>query len=369
VRRPVIAVLVGVLVVAAAVVVGARIDGGSSDGTGGDASPRVTTSTAAPTTTTTRSRRGSGQTVTFAFGGDVHFEGSLRSKLDRDPGGMFAPIAGELSAADVAVVNLETAITEGGTPSGKEFNFRAPARALDALKAAGVDVVTVANNHGMDYGATGLADTLAAKAAAPIGVVGVGANAAEAYTPWRADVKGQRVVVFGATDVLDDALQAAWTATDTQGGLASAKQPQQEQLLAAVRAARPIADTLVVFLHWGAEGDTCPSPRQEELAHALVDAGADIVVGSHSHRVEAAGRMGTALVDYGLGNFVFYNESGLSGVTGVLAVSATGRDIDAYQWKPARIRGGIPTLVGDPAAAQDRAGFDARRASCTDLAP
>jgi poly-gamma-glutamate synthesis protein (capsule biosynthesis protein) len=79
--------------------------------------------------------------------------------------------------------------------------------------------------------------------------------------------------------------------------------------------------------------------------------------------------MGSALVDYGLGKFVFYNESGLSGVTGVLAVTATGRDIDAYQWKPARIRGGIPTLVGDPVAGQDRAGFDSRRASCTTLTP
>ena len=101
---------------------------------------------------------------------------------------------------------------------------------------------------------------------------------------------------------------------------------------------------------------------------ALVDAGADIVVGSHAHRVETAGRLGGALVDYGLGNFVFYNESGPSGVTGVLAVTVTGRDIDAYAWKPARIRGGIPHLLTGPAADQDIAAFDARRA-CTDLAP
>jgi poly-gamma-glutamate synthesis protein (capsule biosynthesis protein) len=136
-----------------------------------------------------------------------------------------------------------------------------------------------------------------------------------------------------------------------------------------VRAERPNADTIVVYLHWGAEGDTCPTPRQQGLALALVDAGADIIVGSHAHRVQTAGRMGAALVAYGLGNFVFYNESGQSGVTGVLTVTATGRDIDTYLWKPARIRGGVPTLVGDPTAAQDRAAFDARRASCTSLTP
>ena len=65
------------------------------------------------------------------------------------------------------MVNLETAITEGGSPVGKEYNFRAPAQAFEALRVAGVDVVTIANNHGVDYGPDGLADTLAAKAATP----------------------------------------------------------------------------------------------------------------------------------------------------------------------------------------------------------
>ena len=304
--------------------------------------------------------------MTFAFGGDVHFEGILRSKLSSNAGGMFAPIAGELSGADIAMVNLESAITEGGTPDPKNYNFRAPARSLDALRAAGVDVVTVANNHGRDYGAAGLQDTLAAKAAGTLPMVGVGANATEAYAPWRAVVKDQRIAIFGVTDVIDDALIGSWTATDTQAGLASAK--VQDRLVAAVQAARKDSDTIVVYVHWGEEGATCPTPRQKELARALVDAGADIVVGSHSHRVETAGRLGTALVDYGLGNFAFYNEAGESGVTGVLKVTATGRDVDAYTWDPARIRGGIPTLLTGTAASSDVNGFNARR-TCTDLTP
>ncbi len=200
----------------------------------------------------------------------------------------------------------------------------------------------MANNHGIDYGPDGLVDSLAAKSVAPIGVVGIGANATEAYAPWRTEVRGQRIAVLGASDVIDGALIPRWTATDTQAGIASAKGPDELRLVAAVIAARADSDTVVVDLHWGEEGTECPTPRQEELAQSLVDAGADIVVGSHSHRVETAGRLGGALVDYGLGNFVFYNERGTSGVTGVLAVTATGRDIDAYSWKPARIRGGIP---------------------------
>jgi len=327
--------------------------------------------TAAPTTTTTTlpPRRGNGQAVTFAFGGDVHFEGGIRSQLDANPTGMFAPIATELSQADVAMVNLESAITERGSPVPKAYNFRAPARAFAALQGAGIDVVTMANNHALDYGPQGLQDTLAAKAATTLGVVGIGVNATDAYRPWTTVVRGQRIAVIGASDVIDGALIGSWTATDTQGGLASAKDANQPRLIAAVVAARASADTVVVDLHWGEEGLDCPTARQEQLAQALVFAGADIVVGSHTHRVETAGRLGTALVDYGLGNFVFYNEAGSSGVTGVLDVTATGRDIDTYQWKPARIQGGIPHLLTGTAATQDVNAFNARRTSCTNLAP
>jgi poly-gamma-glutamate synthesis protein (capsule biosynthesis protein) len=268
----------------------------------------------------------------------------------------------------VAVVNLETAVTEGGTPAPKEYNFRAPATAFEALRVAGVDVVTMANNHGVDYGAAGLADTLAAKAGTPVKVIGVGGDGAEAYAPAMLDVKGQRIAVLAASDVIDDHLIAAWTATDARPGIASAKGADQQRLVDAVRAARSNADTVVVYLHWGPEGIDCPSPRQQELARAVVDAGADIVVGSHAHRVMSAGRLGPALVDYGLGNFVFYNESGGSGVTGVLTVTATGRDIDAYAWKPARIRGGVPRPLTGDAAAADVAAFDSRR-GCTGLMP
>jgi Bacterial capsule synthesis protein PGA_cap len=372
VRRPLLVALVGIVLIAAAVTFAATRDPDSDSPAartpaGSDPRPpaREESST---TTSTTRPRRGSGAPVLFAFGGDVHFEGSLRAQLAADPTGMFAPIAGALGAADIAMVNLETAITEGGSPEPKSYNFRAPTTALTALASAGVDVVTLANNHGVDYGPAGLADTLAAKAAGTLPMVGVGANATEAYAPWQTVVKGQRISVFGATDVLDEAFYTTWPATDTQAGLASAKDANQARLVAAVQAARPASDTIVVYLHWGVEGSTCPSVRQQELAQSLVAAGADIVVGSHAHRVQGGGRLGPAFVDYGLGNFVFYNESGESGRTGVLTVTATGRDVDGYQWKPARIVGGIPRLLAPPDSDAAVAAWDAQRA-CTGLTP
>ncbi|MEP6622884.1 MAG: CapA family protein, partial [Acidimicrobiia bacterium] len=84
----------------------------------------ASTTTSKVTTTTTIPRRGNGQAVTFAFGGDTHFEGGLRTQLNNNPGGMFAPIAPTLGAADIAMVNLETAIATGGSPDPKNYNFR-----------------------------------------------------------------------------------------------------------------------------------------------------------------------------------------------------------------------------------------------------
>lgn len=321
------------------------------------ASPDVTpTVSASPA-----NRRGSGRPVTIAFAGDVHFEGASRSALS----GGLAAITPLLSRADLTIVNLETAITGRGTPANKQFTFRAPASAFAALRRAGVDVVSGANNHGMDYGQVGLADTLAAAKAANFPLVGLGRNAAEAYAPYRVTIRGQRIAVIGASQVLDSNLQAAWTAGESKPGMASAY--EEQTLLASVRAARATSDTVVVFLHWGQERTRCPIPRQRELARKLVDAGADIAVGSHAHVLLGTGRLDGALVSYGLGNFVFYARGGLGAQTGVLTVTATGRDVDAYDWAPAVISNGVPRPLSGSAADAARREWNRLR-GCTGLA-
>ena len=325
----------------------------------------ITTATTLGPTTTTRGPLGSGQPVSFAFGGDVHFEGGLRPKLLAAPDRVLAPITPILSSADVAVVNLETAVTDGGTPERKQYVFRAPPVALTALAAAGVDTATLANNHGLDYGPQGLADTLAAEQTTGFHLIGVGRDANEAFTPHRMVVNGQRIAILAATQVVDDQLVDSWTATDQHGGLASARNP--DRLLASVRAARADSDTVVVYMHWGVEEQECPTDTQKTLAQQLVDAGADIVVGSHAHRQQGAGHLGDAFVDYGLGNFVFYNQEGTAGVTGVLQVTATGRQISSYHWVPAQIRGGVPQPLDGAAAERAGAAWNDLR-GCSGLA-
>ena len=341
----------------------------------------VATTTLALTTTTTsvvtsttqpRTHLGSGQSVTIAFGGDVHFEGSLASALERDPKSVFSEIAPELSSADVAMVNLETALGTRGVAEPKAYNFQAPRTSLDALASAGVDVATMANNHGVDFGAEGLQETLEIKANSPISLIGIGLNDTEAYAPFTTTIHEQVISFIAATDVLDASLVKPWTATATQGGVASVK--EIDRLIHAVNEARATSDTVVVYLHWGQEGQSCPTRRQKDVAQVLVDAGADIVVGSHTHRVVGAGTLdrsgsenfGPAYVAYGLGNFAFYTSGGPGATTGVLKVSATGRRIDGASWIPAKITSGAPVPLEGNAKDQAEASWS-RLKACTGL--
>ncbi len=297
--------------------------------------------------------RGDGKPITLAFGGDVHFEGPIAVRLADDPrSALGGDIATLMKDADISMTNFESALISGACtdPQPKQFVFHAPPSALTAFKAEHVTLVTEANNHGEDCGRPGLAQGLAVAKAAHFPIVGIGANAAQAFTPYRTTVRGQRIAIFGATEVLDTNLITSWTATASQAGLASAY--SEGELVSAVQAARKDSDTVIVFLHWGTETQECPNSVQVPLAKALVKAGADIIVGSHAHVELGAGYLGTALVDYGLGNLAFYDTSAPEIYSGALHVTITGRHVDDFSWRPAQISGGLPVpLTGSAATA------------------
>ena len=307
---------------------------------------------------------GSGNPVVLAFGGDVHFEGTLESKLAAAPSRLLSPIEPVLDDADLAVVNLETAVTTRGKPAAKRFIFRAPPAAFAALRGGGVDVASMANNHGLDYGEAGLRDSLAAAKRYRFPVIGIGLDGKRAYAPYRRTIKRQRIAVLAASQVLDDHLIDAWTAGPGKPGLASAK--DVPRLLQEVRKARRTSDTVVVFLHWGRELERCPTRDQRTLARQLVAAGADVVVGGHAHRLLGTGRKGKALVSYGLGNFVWYGTSALATQTGVLLVTVTGRRVDGYRWVPARVVDGVPRPLTGTERRREIASWNALR-GCTGL--
>jgi hypothetical protein len=300
------------------------------------------------------------QPLTIAFAGDIHFEGVLRSRLDR-PATALSPVTRTLAAADVAIVNLETSVGTGGRPDPrKRYAFQAPPAAFTALAAAGVDVATMANNHALDFGRRPLAGTFdaidaASSADPPLAVVGLGRDADEAFEPARTDVGGTVVATIGATVADDDPTAdptGHWAATADSPGTADAIRPAR--LLRSVATADASADVVVVYVHWGVQGESCPSTSQRSLATDLVRAGADVVVGSHTHQLQGDGRVGRGYVAYGLGNYAWYTQgSGAAALTGVLTLtvqpprSPAGRaTVTEAAWDPARIGAdGLPRPV------------------------
>lgn len=307
---------------------------GSPTGPGLSSSPSSPTSTPTSSPAQPNPTADSGR-LTIALAGDVHFERQVRALLNVPDG--LAELRPVLGGADLAIVNLETAITTRGAPEPKAFTFRAAPSALATLAAAGVDVVSMANNHGVDYGPQGLADSLAAQADSPIPVIGIGADAQAAFAPAATTVRGISVAVIASTQI-DDLTARKFPATDSSPGVAA--NLNNARLLRAVAAARTAYDVVVVFLHWGTERTTCPDAAQRATAAALERAGVDVIAGGHHHRVLGAGWLGRSYVAYGLGNFVWWMHTNTpaDAASGVLTVSideaavAARRSVPRARW-------------------------------------
>lgn len=330
----------------------------------GDSGAKQATPTTLPTTTapSPTAPPPPASEITLAFAGDVHFIDETLPHL-ADPETAFGPYADLLRSADFAMINLETAVTERGEKGPKRFHFRAPPAAYAAVKAAGVDLVSIANNHTLDYGEIGLTDTLDFAKSAGMPVVGAGRNATEAYEPYIADVKGIRVAVVALSQVWE--LAAQWKATATKPGIAMAF--DRTLSVNAVKKARAMADIVVVYLHWGTEDVNCANNDQKSIAKALAQAGAHILVGTHSHVPHGDGYLEKTYVHYGLGNFLWAR----SGSKDTLLLNLTVRRDGTIAGKDLVLgvvaENGQPTpITGDAAAAMQRRLDEA--AKCTGLA-
>ncbi len=310
--------------------------------------------------------------VTLAFAGDVHFEGGVAALLDRRDATL-GPMSSALRSADVAVINLESALTSGGSPASKEledpsrrFWFRSPPSALALLDRSGVDVVSLANNHGADYGAAGLRDTLRVARNSPVAVIGVGRDPEQAFRPYETSIDGVEVAVLAADASPLESNASIWDVGPEGPGLAAAR--DDTRLLAAVRAANAYSDVVAVYLHWGAENQRCPTARQRKLAQKLADAGADVVVGTHAHVLLGAGMLDDTYVSYGLGNFLWYHGSQPD--TGVLRLQIVDGEVVRDDWVPGEIRpsGGPPRPLTGSARRDAIREWRSLR-GCADLAP
>jgi poly-gamma-glutamate synthesis protein (capsule biosynthesis protein) len=331
----------------------------------GAAPARQSSAPTSPPSSSSAPRRPGAFTINFA--GDVHFMNRVGTRLDRNPRTVFGRAQPGLADADLTMVNLETAITNGhGTPQNKEFTFQAPPVALSALRDAGVDVATMANNHGADYGPGGLADTLAAIKHSGFPVIGIGRNAKHAFAPYTATLNGTKVAIIAADQVQDETTLSLFSAGAHKRGVANAF---SAQLVRAVRQAKAAGYLVIVYLHWGVELQTCPSSLQTGLAGTLAAAGATAVIGTHAHVLQGAGwRPDGTYVAYGLGNYLWWESFGNNqDDNGVLTLTFRHDRVVRDRFAPSHLDDqGVPVPATGAERQRIRAEWDQDR-SCTDL--
>lgn len=278
--------------------------------------------------------------------GDVMLDRSIAWYVNRDgPGVVFGGVQDAISQADVLVVNLECAIGDVGEPQPKAYTFRAPPYTVEALVAAGVDVVSLANNHALDYGPLALAQTRQLLAERNIAAVGAGGNAAEARTPVVIERNGLRIVFVAYVDVpveVGGFNTRVWTAGENSPGVAWLV---IDEMVADIAAARQQADVVVALLHFGLEGRDQPWDGQIAAARAAIDAGASLVVGAHPHVLQPIEEYNGGLIVYSLGNFVFDGFTGAANESAILDVTLTAEGVVDYAFTPVVVVNGLPQVA------------------------
>ena len=243
--------------------------------------------------------------VRLLFAGDVYLSDHVLEAYDA-AGGIDGVLSqdyqAEIQAADFFMTNEEFPFSTRGTPApDKQFTFRVHPEKVKLMQEMGIDLVTLANNHALDYGRDAMLDTIDTLDHAGIRHVGAGKNLAEARKPDVVELNGRTFAFIGATRVYPE---ADWAAGTDSAGMFSAYDGGA-QLAEEVKAAKQQADYVIAYVHWGIEREETPNEVQKSIAHRLVDAGADLVVGAHPHVLQGIEYYQGVPIAYSLGNFVF----------------------------------------------------------------
>ena len=262
------------------------------------------------------------QPVRLLFSGDIYLSDHVLNAYDRagDISGVlddgYRSLIGE---ADYFAANQEFPFSSRGQQApDKQYTFRLPESRVSLMNEIGVDLVTLANNHALDFGTDALLDTVSTLDQVGILHVGAGADSEAARQPAIVDVNGVRVGFIGASRVIP---VASWTAGASSPGMLTAYDPAL--LVQTIQETRPLCDYLVVLIHWGVERAEMPVDHQTSLSRQCIDAGADLVVGSHPHVLQGIEYYRGKPIVYSLGNFIFGSSIPR---TALLEVSLTPRE-------------------------------------------
>ncbi|MFD0958562.1 CapA family protein [Paenibacillus chungangensis] len=255
-----------------------------------------------------------------------------------------------LSEPDVMAGNLETPITLRGTPMSHEnleYVYKGSPEALPAIASAGFDVFNLANNHAMDQGVEGMLDTMMHLEEADLAYFGTGSNDAEAFRPLLKEVRGMKVAYIGLSRVIPF---PELKADRNVPGIAETY--DTTRAVQAIAKAEEEADIVVVMVHWGSNNKEELEPYQSRFAKEYIDAGADLVIGSHPHLLQGFEKYKDRWIAYSLGNFIFSkNPEGKFGETGVLDAHCTKMGECELTFHPMRVVDAQPVPMGEEEAA------------------
>ncbi|MCD7822311.1 MAG: CapA family protein [Clostridiales bacterium] len=244
---------------------------------------------------------------TLCFAGDVNLAEGQYTTAALDSYGLSGCVSetlrGYMTAADIMCLNNEFTYSSRGTPlEGKTYTYRASPSRVSALEELGVDVAVLSNNHIYDYGEEALLDTLDTLDSAGIARIGAGKNLEEASAIYYAQLENCTVAYIAASRV-EWSAQTKPATSDSPGTFYTAY--DTELLYQRVGEAKEQADFVVVYMHWGIEGTADLEEYQTEVGDALVDAGADLVIGDHPHQLQGVRYYNGVPIFYSLGNYWF----------------------------------------------------------------
>lgn len=287
--------------------------------------------------------------VVMDFTGDINLsEGWSTTKyMDLRVNGiedcMSEALLAEMRAADILMINNEYTYSTRGTPlEGKAYTFRAEPGRVEVLKTLGTDIVSVANNHVYDYGAEALVDTLETLENAEIPYVGAGRNIEDAKKPVSFIANGRKITIVSATQI-ERSTNYTKEATEDSPGVLKTLNP--DKFISVIESVRKNSDYVIVFVHWGTEGTNNYGSDQVTLGQQFIDAGADVIIGGHTHCLQGFEYYKGKPIIYSLGNFWFNDKKLDTGLSQVVIHTDT-NEID-FRFLPCIQQGCITSLVED----------------------
>lgn len=305
------------------------------------------------------------ETLTLAFAGDMNLDESWATTqyLDKQANGIYDCISPELIAemqsADIFMPNNEfTYSTRGTKLRGKAWTFRANPSRVSVMQELGTDIVLLANNHCYDYGADSFEDTLTTLENAQIPYVGAGRTISNAVQPYYFVYDGLTIAYVAASQAEKN--KKTPQATDTSGGILRCY--DMSLYLKVIENAAQTADLVIASIHWGTEGSNVTEQYQRDLAHLMIDAGADAIIGSHPHVLQGIEYYNGKPIMYSLGNF-WFNAATMYTCLYELVVDTATQSISGVRFIPVTQTGCRTIIAGTASEARKIYDFEQKISS------